>query len=358
MHHLAAQDCPLAPYQQLFRVDGVSKAARQQLPPLATVLTLMATVRQKVLDYLIIAPIQQQLRVWLWLLQHESQHAETMAIVLALHRQRCRNPLATPVSTVCSANSPTMVWLPGITFDLGYPGIEALDNEQPHHSVTVEGFWLDPYPVTQAAFHSFIAAGGYHTPSFWSPEGWAWRQATGVTQPLYWSNPTALGQRPVCGVSFYEAEAYATFVGKRLPTELEWERAACWSQTGHYRGPYPWGATWPQPRLANCDGHRGATSSVDQYPEGATDNGLGDLLGNVWEWTSSWFEGYPGFAAFPYDGYSQLYFDRQHRVLRGGSWATRPWALRATLRNWYQPQVREIFAGFRCAKTETGKQSQ
>jgi formylglycine-generating enzyme required for sulfatase activity len=99
---------------------------------------------------------------------------------------------------------------------------------------------------------------------------------------------------------------------------------------------------------ANFGGNATLTTPVGEHPAGATDAGCQDMLGNVWEWTTSWFEGYPGFRAFPYRGYSEVYFDRQHRVLRGGSWATLPWAMRGTLRNWYYPHIREIFAGFRC----------
>jgi len=169
-----------------------------------------------------------------------------------------------------------------------------------------------------------------------------------VDRPLYGSDDLALTDHPVCGVSYYEAEAYATFVGKRLPTEHEWERAACWDAEGRRRGLYPWGDSWPQATVANFGGTAAMTTPVGKFSPGATDTGCHDLLGNVWEWTTSWFEGYPGFRAFPYRGYSEVYFDRQHRVLRGGSWATRPWAMRGPLRNWYHPYIREIFAGFRC----------
>ncbi len=320
----------------------------------------LRAVREQVWDYLALVPLDQHLRLWAWLLQHESQHAETISIVLALHRrQRGEYLLSSPsvgqengaAPIPSAAKASPMVWMPAAAVTLGYEEVGSLDNEQPSHPVVVESFWLDAHPVTQAAFREFMVAGGYDTEVHWSPQGWAWRQKTQVSQPLYWPGNARLDDHPVCGVSYYEAEAYANFVGKRLPMEAEWERAAGWSATGQYRGLYPWGQSWPNAAHGNFGGEMGMTCPVGHHPAGHTDAGVMDLLGNVWEWTATWFEGYPGFRPFPYRGYSQTYFDGQHRVLRGGSWATRSWGLRGTLRNWYYPQVREIFAGFRCARS-------
>ncbi|NJL47601.1 MAG: ergothioneine biosynthesis protein EgtB [Leptolyngbyaceae cyanobacterium SM2_5_2] len=361
LRHLAGEDCLLVPYHQLFAADGLPKAARQQLPSLAQVLEMLHRVRARVEKYLAIAPLDQQLRLWLWLLQHESQHGETMAIVLALH---CQGTMDRPESAVHSTeddsrpsevdqNSPHTkqpIYLPPATISLGYDGLDSLDNEQPAHQVLVSGFWLDPHPVTQADFRVFMEVGGYHESAYWSAQGWAWQQAAQVNQPRYWSDEPTWDNHPVCGVSYYEAEAYAAFVGKRLPSEAEWERAACWTTDGRYRGLYPWGDDWPQPPRGNFGGNGGGTTVVGRFASGQAGSELVDLIGNVWEWTASWFDGYAGFRAFPYRGYSKVYFDQQHRVLRGGSWASWPWALRGTLRNWYHPHVREIFSGFRCAQ--------
>jgi len=363
LEHLAGQAHPLAEHRQLFAADGLPKAARQQVPDLSTTLDSMALVRQRVWDYLAVAPLAQQSRLWWWLLQHESQHVETISIVLALHRRAQGRYLlssraldsqsglvAAPIAH-CQQAAP-MVFMPGADIWVGSEGIEAIDNEQPAFAAGVAPFHIDVYPVTRGAFREFILAGGYNTPSLWSSAGWAWRLVAGVERPLYWCGDRALEDHPVCGVSYYEAEAYAAFAGKRLPTELEWERAACWDAAGQRLGLYPWGNTWPGPAQGNLGGSRAMTSPVGSFPTGATAAGCQDLLGNVWEWTSSWFEGYPGFRAFPYRGYSALYFDGQHRVLRGGSWATRPWSLRGPLRNWYYPHSRAIFAGFRCVKDD------
>jgi formylglycine-generating enzyme required for sulfatase activity len=153
-------------------------------------------------------------------------------------------------------------------------------------------------------------------------------------------------------VNWYEADAYARFVGKRLPTEAEWEKAARWNpQTGHGTT-YPWGDALPTAQHCNHDHWIGHTTPVDAYPAGQSAVGCYDLLGNVWEWTSSPFQGYLGFKPYPYAGYSQAYFDGQHKVLRGSSWTTRPWTLRSTFRNWYHPHVRQVLAGFRCAHAD------
>ncbi len=360
LRHLAGEACSLVPHHQLFAADGLPKAERQELPALPHVLEMLQTVRQRVWEYLAIAPLDQQLRLWLWLLQHESQHGEIMSIVLALHRHAALSKQsdsleitedrARRIAGELGLPQTQPIYMPPAEITMGYDGLDGVDNEQPAHRMLVNGFWLDPHPITQAEFRLFMNAGGYHTPDYWSPQGWAWQQQAQVSQPRYWSEHPTLTHHPVCGVSYYEADAYANFVGKRLPTEAEWERAADWTAEGSYRGLYPWGDDWPRPEQGNFGGNFGGTTSVNYASRGATQSGLGDLLGNVWEWTSSWFEGYPGFQAFPYRGYSQVYFDQQHRVLRGGSWATRPWALRGTVRNWYYPHVREILAGFRCAQ--------
>ncbi len=337
-------------YHRLFAADVLPKVDRVKLPPLAKIESYLATIREQVFDYLAIAPIQQQERLWRWLLQHESQHCETIAIVLAIKaRQKPRTP--NPEPRTPNPETPTpMVKIPAGDFEMGNGAIAALDNERPIHQVHVETYWIDQYPVTCNQYRLFMQANGYQTAAYWSVEGWQWLQQHPVTQPFYWSDDAACDRHPVCGVSGYEAEAYANFVGKRLPTEAEWEKAAAWKSAAQRPFSFPWGDADPSSRLCNYGHGVGQTTPVDAYPQGVSPAGCYDMLGNVWEWTSSWFKGYPGFTHYPYRGYSQVYFDDQHRALRGGSWATRSQALRNTFRNWYYPQVREIFAGFRCAQ--------
>ncbi|HEY9878232.1 MAG TPA: SUMF1/EgtB/PvdO family nonheme iron enzyme [Leptolyngbyaceae cyanobacterium] len=356
LEHLAGQDCPFPQYRRLFAADGLPKAERENLPDRPIVLSFLQEVRSRTWDYLEKAPLVDQHRLWWWLLQHESQHAETMSIVLALHRwkpgemqeasglepQGPSQELAVP--TVSEA-----VYFPATSFLMGYDGVDALDNEREVYPVQVNAFWIDRYPVTQAKYRQFMKAGGYENPQWWSTEGWAWLQQNPVRQPRYWVEDTSWDTHPVCGVSWYEADAYARFVGKRLPTECEWELAATWNAATSEKDFSSWASNGLDVSLNKPHFSRGHTHAVGTYSPAKS--GCYDPLGNVWEWTSSWFEPYPNFMAFPYRGYSQAYFDQQHRVLRGGSWATFPWALRNTFRNWYHPHVRQIFAGFRCAQS-------
>lgn len=348
---------PLFPqYHPLFAADGRPKAQRQYLPELDVMYGYLDTVRQRVFEYLDGAPVQQQESVWRFLLQHESQHCETMSLVTAM-LMRGAQPDVSPHESrgaafaIPSEKKPqsSMVYVPAGAYSMGSNAPDALDNERPAHEVHVDEFWIDRYLVTCRDFQQFVAAGGYGDRQWWSDAAWQWLQTNPVTHPLYWSPELSQALHPVCGVSWYEADAYARFVGKRLPTEAEWEKAARWNPKTGETQRYPWGDAFPNERHGNLGHQVGATSAVESYPDGTSPVGCVDLLGNVWEWTSSVFDGYPGFQPFPYSGYSQAYFDGAHYVLRGGSWATQPWALRPSFRNWYHPWIRQIFAGFRCA---------
>lgn len=346
---------PLYPqYRRLFAADGLPKAERANLPSFAEICDYLAAIRDQVWDYLAIAPLDQEERLWRWLLQHESQHCETITLLLQLHGH-FRQPSQSAQPIQQSQNSDTqsleeMVCIPAGYFEQGNESLDAIDNERPAHQVYLDDYWIDRYPVTCGQYRRFIAAGGYRDRQWWSEAGWQWLQANPVEHPLYWSPDPQWNRHPVCGVSWYEAEAYARFVNKRLPTEAEWEKAASWQATTAERYTYPWGEPFPTHAHCNHDHSIGHTTPVDAYAQGQSPYGCYDMLGNVWEWTASWFEGYAGFEPYLYRGYSQIYFDGEHRVLRGSSWATRPWAMRCAFRNWYHPHVRQILAGFRCAR--------
>jgi ergothioneine biosynthesis protein EgtB len=373
LQHFAGLSPQFPQYHRLFAARGLPKAERQNLPTLAELHYYLNTIREQVLIYLDIAPLNQQECLWHWLLQHESQHNETMTLVRELlERQRGMGNGEWGVGNgewgmgsgewgvgemgeqgskgaAKTENMMALVEVPAGYFEQGNDSWDALDNERPVHRVYLDTYWIDRYPVTCQQYGIFMEAGGYCHSEWWSAEGWSWLQQNPVAKPLYWSDNPEWDDHPVCGVSWYEAEAYARFVGKRLPSEAEWEKAVSWNPELKRRCVYPWGDMPPTSRHCNHDHWVGHTTPVNAYPRGQSFYGCADMLGNVWEWTANWFDGYEGFQPYPYRGYSQAYFDQQHRVLRGGSWATRPWVLRGTLRNWYQPGVRQIFAGFRCA---------
>ena len=344
-------------FRRLFVADGLPKQQRVNLPTLAEVRHYLDAVREQVWHQLEVVDLNQQERLWRWIIQHESQHSETIAFVLQLQhwqttesQEEVRSNISSPLLPPTSHHD--LVEIPAGCFEQGNDSIDALDNERPVHQVELETYWIDRYPVTCRQYRAFMAAGGYQNPKWWSTAGWQWLQVEQVTQPLYWSDVPTWDSHPVCGISWYEAEAYTRFVGLRLPTEAEWEKAASWDLVKKQRRTYPRGETISQAHRCNHDNIIGHTTPVGAYPAGQSAYGCHDLLGNVWEWTASVFCGYEGFNSYPYPGYSQVYFDGQHQVLKGGSWATRPWSLRASFRNWYHPGVRQILAGFRCASSK------
>jgi iron(II)-dependent oxidoreductase len=291
-------------------------------------------------------------------LRHELQHLETMLQTLALARlpgfdPPFRRPPA-PARAPGRHTGLELVAVPGGTVEIGAPpdGF-AYDNERPRHRVDVAPFRIGRTLVTNASWLTFTEGGGYERRDFWEDEPWAWKQEHDITHPRHWQRGpggswvewTACGarpldpDRPVAHVSWFEAAAFARAHGARLPTEAEWETAATWDRNADPR-----------------DGHLGQdafdTAPVGAHPGGAARCGALDLLGNLWEWTASAFCGYPGFQAFPYPEYSEVFFGRGYRVLRGGSWATDPRVASPAFRNWDLPQRRQIFAGVRLAMDE------
>ncbi|MBF6330687.1 ergothioneine biosynthesis protein EgtB [Nocardia transvalensis] len=328
----------------------------------------VGTVRQKVWDVL----DRNQLRgsrlidggfAFGMIAQHEQQHDETM---LATHQLRSGSAVlsAAPAPTAQVRVSGEIV-VPAGEFTMGTStDAWALDNERPAHRVHVPGFAIDAAPVTNAQYQEFIADGGYERPELWSERGWAHRCEAGLTAPQFWERDgdnrwwrrvfgtmrLVRPQQPVVHVCWFEAEAYARWAGKRLPTEAEWEKAARFDPaTGRSRR-YPWGDAEPDERTANLGQRHLEPAEVGAYPAGATPAGVHQLIGDVWEWTASGFEPYPGFEAFPYREYSEVFFGGDYKVLRGGCFGTDPVACRGTFRNWDHPIRRQIFAGFRLAR--------
>ncbi|AGL20909.1 ergothioneine biosynthesis protein EgtB [Actinoplanes sp. N902-109] len=330
----------------------------------------IAQVRDKALDVLDRVRLDERRLVadgfaFGMIVQHEQQHDETM---LATHQLRTGDPVlsADPPPAATAAVSGE-VFIPGGPFTMGTDTEPwALDNERPAHTVHVPAFFIDAAPVTNAQYADFIAAGGYDDPRWWSPRGWAHRQEAGLTAPMHWHRDgdgwayTRFGRttrvirdEPVVHVCFFEAQAYAAWAGRRLPTEAEWEKAARFDPvTGRSRR-FPWGDEAPSSRHANLGQRHLAPAPVGAYPQGASPSGVHQLIGDVWEWVDSGFHGYPGFQVFPYAEYSQVFFGGDYKVLRGGSFGTDAAACRGTFRNWDHPIRRQIFSGFRCARDAT-----
>ena len=284
------------------------RRARGELPILrdAELLSYLADVRERTLEVLETVeigadaedPLLRDGFVYEMLLAHEHQHNETMLQLLQMvdgyelpSRYRLAEPVPAVAETVAIAAGEHAIG----AADRGF----AYDNERPRHQVELTAFEIDRTPVANGAYLEFMEDTGAEPPLYWERDGegrWI-GAARGARNPI---DPS----QPVIHVSWQQAEAFARWAGKRLPTEHEWEAA--------------------RDRL--------------------------DGLGHGWEWTSSDFLAYPGFAAFPYPEYSEVFFGDEYRVLRGGSWATHPQVARPSFRNWDLPQRSQIFAGIRCAR--------
>jgi gamma-glutamyl hercynylcysteine S-oxide synthase len=331
----------------------------------------LAEVRARVLDHLDRAslagddPLLADGFVYGMVVQHEHQHDETMLATLNLMEPPGYRPDAPPAPTGASAaidGDEVLVGAGG--FEMGTSAEAwAYDNERPGHEVDLPAFWIDVAPVANGAYLAFVEGGGYDDPRWWTADGWKWRQEAALEHPQFWhrdggrwvrtrfgwTEPLPLAE-PVQHVCWYEADAFARWAGKRLPTEAEWEKAASWDPTAGRKRRYPWGDDAPSAVTANLGPRHFGPAAVGGYPAGASAYGCEQMMGDVWEWTASDFTGYPGFVVHPYEEYSQVFFGPAYKVLRGGSWATHPTAMRTTFRNWDYPIRRQIFAGFRCAR--------
>jgi len=332
----------------------------------------LAEVRERVLEHLERAdlggddPLLRDGFVYGMVLQHEHQHDETMLATLNLMDPPGYRPTGAPVpSGTASAAEAGEVLVDAGVFEMGTSTEPwAYDNERPVHDVDLPAFWIDVAPVTNGTYLAFVDAGGYDDPRWWTADGWKWRQEAELEHPQFWARDSGggwvrtrfgwteplPGAEPVQHVCWYEADAFARWSGKRLPTEAEWEKAASWDPAVGRKRRYPWGDDRPDAATANVGPRHFGPAAVGAYPGGASAYGCVQMVGDVWEWTASDFTPYPGFVAYPYKEYSEVFYGSDYKVLRGGSWATHPTAIRTTFRNWDYPIRRQIFSGFRCAR--------
>lgn len=366
---------PLRP--DLFEVYDATetpRSSRGELPflPCADALAYGQAVHERALAELEdvdVSPSGDRLNahafVWQLLIQHEHQHNETMLQAMQLAGGELPAPallsgLTHPDVATSGAGPETVPIEAGPVAIGARPEGFAYDNERPRHTVELDAYELDREPVSNGAYLEFVESGGYRRRGWWSEEGWAWREREAAEHPLFWTADGRVRRfdriepldpaLPVTHVSWHEAEAFARAHGKRLPTEAEWEKAATWHPSARDPRAWPWGDEPPAPERANLDAATTGPAPAGARPEGESAAGALGLVGDVWEWTASEFRGYPGFCAFPYPQYSEIFFGKRLRILRGGSWATRPTIARPTFRNWDLPNRRQLFVGFRCAR--------
>jgi iron(II)-dependent oxidoreductase len=349
-----------------------AKRASLPIPQFSEMLRKLEEIRERVLERLETIdfdesnPLLSGGYVYHMVLQHEYQHNETILQTLQLKKGEPYSAPRRPAPQQAgSAGGWTgMVAIPAGAYSIGTNDrAEAYDNERPNHHVKIGAFEIDLSPVTNGEYLEFMNDGGYSNYRNWSDAGQEWLKNSGEIAPKHWERDGDTWQtrsmdrvgpieydHPVCHVCFYEAEAFARWAGKRLPTEQEWEIAASWDPETKTGRKFPWGGRATSTE-ANIDQLGFGTSPVGSYEMNVSPLGCYGMIGDVWEWTSSDFAGYPGFQSFPYREYSEAFFGSEYKVLRGGSWATRPGAVRNTFRNWDYPIRRQIFSGFRCARS-------
>jgi gamma-glutamyl hercynylcysteine S-oxide synthase len=346
---------------------------RLELPSRAETLRYMAQVRDRTVARLLEPGCTDVVRhLALYAVLHEDVHTEAITYTrqtLAYPAPRLPGLSGTTPGDLDAGPLPGDVEVPGGTHLLGALRADpfAYDNEKWAHPVQVAPFAMARAPVTQAEYAAFVDDGGYDRPELWGA-GAAWLEATGATSPVYWRRAADGWQRrhfdswidlephrPVSSVCWWEADAYCRWAGRRLPTEVEWEVAAgaepgdgAFSDVRRIR---PWGEQPTTPEHANLEWRAGGPVDVAAHAAGDSAFGVRGMFGNVWEWTASTFSPYPNFEPDAYGDNSVPWFAEGRKVLRGGSWATRPRYLRVPYRNYFQPGRRDVLAGFRtCAR--------
>jgi iron(II)-dependent oxidoreductase len=298
-------------------------------------------------------------------IEHRLMHAETLAYMFHQLPLGCKVDHPPVQAPEAPSVSPRMIEIPSGDATLGLPREQkkfGWDNEFDAHVVSVPAFNIDAYKVTNRQFLEFIRAGGYQERNLWTSEAWDWISSQGVRHPGFWAeHDGSWGYRAMFAelplpldwpvyVSHAEASAYARWVGKALPTEAQFNRAA-FGTHAHLERPYPWGNHPPAAHDGNFDFHRWDPVAVGTFSAGQSAFGVEDLVGNGWEWTSTVFQPFPGFQPFPfYPRYSANFFDGKHYVMKGGSARTAACLLRRSFRNWFQPHYPYVYAGFRCVE--------
>ena len=360
-------------YDQMYDPFDNPRWVRGNLPllDLEEAYEYIAEVRGEALDLLRAtelepdAPLLRDGYVYNMVVQHEAQHQETVLQALDLRADLKPYVMASNRSLPAPrrrVDDTERVVVAAGSFLMGTDDqTSAYDNERPRHRVDLPAFAIDRYPVTARRYGAFMADAGYERRDLWTAEGWGWVNEEGHQSPQGWIRDLGGGwlvnrfghispldpSEPVQHVSFHEAAAFAEWEGGRLPTEAEWEKAAAWNPAQDTSRTYPWGEAAPSRVRANLDHIHWGPVSVGAYPRGASAYRAEQMLGDTYEWTTTWFDGYPGYTTFPYPEYSEVFFGTDYRVLRGASWATSSEVARNTFRNWDHPMRRQVMAGIR-----------
>ena len=351
-------------YQQFGEPHDKGKRGIASRPTVEEIFEYFQNVNQRVTNFLERKSLDEQTQYLLTMgLHHECQHQELLVYDLQHLLADEYRPVKKNSPPKPSAFDAKSVLVKGGLYTMGYSGNDyCYDIELPEHKVYLNDYKIDAYPVTNAQYLEFIEDGGYSDFKYWLSDGWEIVKKNHWQAPMYWEKVgdewftlDFIGKRkinpnePVCHVSYYEADAYCKWAGKHLPTEAEWEKAACWNEAEQKKNLFPWGNNLPTELQANLlDSYLWNCSEVGSYPEGKSSYGCYQMIGDVWEWTSSEFVGYPRFKS-GFSEYNDKWFTNQ-KVLRGGSFGTPKMSIRGSYRNFFRLDERWLFSGFRCAQ--------
>ena len=322
------------------------------------------TINQKVEKFIETHELnEQEKKLIITGFHHECQHQELLVYDLQHLLAEQYLPVRKNKKSIQENKQKEFVKIKGGIFEMGYNGKEfSYDIELPEHKTYLEDYEIGIFPITNREYLEFMNDGGYETYKYWLSDGWEKVKSNNWKSPMYWEKiddewyvRDFLGIRkinpnePVCHVSYYEADAYCKWSGKRLPTEAEWEKAACWNETKQEKTIFPWGNNSPTEENCNLlESYHWGCTEIGTYPSGKSPSGCEQMIGDVWEWTSSEFVGYPGFKS-GFDEYNDKWFTNQ-KVLRGGSFGTPKMSIRGSYRNFFRLDERWLFSGFRCVE--------
>ncbi|TLX83450.1 MAG: ergothioneine biosynthesis protein EgtB [Thaumarchaeota archaeon] len=350
-------------YQSFGQPHDKAKRGILSRPTVNETLAYYQLINERVEDFLKNRIDENDTNLIKMALNHECQHQELLVydiqhLLASTYKPIKKNSLPHPPKV-----ENISVKVQGGLYEMGYSGKDfCYDIELPEHKVYLNPYKIDAFPITNGKYLEFIEDCGYEDFRFWLSDGWDAVKKNGWNAPMYWEKEDGKWLRhdfrgnlkfnpnePVCNVSFYEADAYCKWAKKRLPTEAEWEKAACWNETKQKKTIYPWGDEPPTDNHANLlESYIWAPSEIGSYPQGKSHYGCYQMMGDVWEWTSSEFVGHPGFKS-GFAEYNDKWFTSQ-KVLRGSSFATPKYSIRNSYRNFFRPDDRWMFAGFRCAE--------